>query len=386
MQTGLQAEVLLCPNCKEEVPKTLYCLNCGYPLYKIDLDQPEEDVEVVVDEALEPVEDEDIVKVETIEDVVIMVEDMAASPAEETKEAEPEDETEPGEAVVPVEITEFVAEAEPVVEVEAVPEVVEEIIEPVVEVEAVPEVVEEIIEPVVEVVEPPTEDVLEIPLEESVESVEASVFEVVGGPEIEDVEKVEEAELIIEIVDVPKSSYEPDPVIREVLENFGKNISMKIRLVRLFRDGGVKAEIFKRLFESYVARGELLMNSRSKMLERVTYDLDSMERALNEAKAGLEELEIRRAISDVSDEEYAAKAPGFEWDIGQYEDEVGRKKAEIAYLEDITRVMSEEEITELIEIGEGCLDFVDSDEMGSEMAGRVKISLEEALSCLRASG
>jgi hypothetical protein len=81
MQTGLQAEVLLCPNCKEEVPKTLYCLNCGYPLYKIDLDQPEEDVEVVVDEALEPVEDEAIVKVETIEDVVIMVEDMAASPA-----------------------------------------------------------------------------------------------------------------------------------------------------------------------------------------------------------------------------------------------------------------------------------------------------------------
>jgi hypothetical protein len=401
MQTGLQAEVLLCPNCKEEVPKTLYCLNCGYPLYKIDLDQPEEDVEVVVDEALEPVEDEAIVKVETIEDVVIMVEDMAASPAEETKEAEPEDETELVEAVVPVEITEFVAEAEPVVEVEAVPEVVEEIIEPVVEVEAVPEVVEEIIEPVVEVeavpevveeatepvvevVEPLAEDVLEIPLEESVESVEASVFEVVGGPEIEDVEKVEEAEPIIEIVDVTKPSYEPEPVIREIMENFSKNISMKIRLVGLLRDGGVKVGIFERLFESYVARGELLMNSRSKMLERVNYDLGSMERALNEAKAGLEELEIRRAISDVSDEEYAAKAPGFEWDIGQYEDEVGRKKAEIAYLEDITRVMSEEEITELIEIGEGCLDFVESDEMGSEMAGRVKISLEEALSCLRA--
>jgi len=384
MQTGLQAEVLLCPNCKEEVPKTLYCLNCGYPLYKIDLDQPEEDVEVVVDEALEPVEDEAIVKVETIEDVVIMVEDMAASPAEETKEAEPEDETELVEAVVPVEITEFVAEAEPVVEVEAVPEVVEEIIEPVVEVEAVPEVVEEIIEPVVEVVEPLAEDVLEIPLEESVESVEASVFEVVGGPEIEDVEKVEEAEPIIEIVDVTKPSYEPEPVIREIMENFSKNISMKIRLVGLLRDGGVKVGIFERLFESYVARGELLMNSRSKMLERVNYDLGSMERALNEAKAGLEELEIRRAISDVSDEEYSAKAPGFEWDIGQYEDEVGRKKAEIAYLEDITRVMSEEEITELIEIGEGCLDFVESDEMGSEMADRVKISLEEALSCLRA--
>ena len=23
-----------CPNCKEEVPNTLYCLNCGFPLHK----------------------------------------------------------------------------------------------------------------------------------------------------------------------------------------------------------------------------------------------------------------------------------------------------------------------------------------------------------------
>ena len=53
IQSDLQAEVLLCPNCKEEVPKTLYCLNCGYPLYKIEVDQPEpeEDAEVIVEEA-----------------------------------------------------------------------------------------------------------------------------------------------------------------------------------------------------------------------------------------------------------------------------------------------------------------------------------------------
>lgn len=27
------SEVILCVNCKEEVPVTLYCLNCGFPLY-----------------------------------------------------------------------------------------------------------------------------------------------------------------------------------------------------------------------------------------------------------------------------------------------------------------------------------------------------------------
>ena len=368
MQTGLQAEVLLCPNCKEEVPKTLYCLNCGYPLYKIELDQPKEDVEVVVnEEAPEPVEDIPVVEPETIEDVVIMVEELAELTVE-VVEAEPEIEVEAVEAIVPVEITEFVAEADP-------------------EVEPVPDMVEEEAEPIVDVTEPVAEEVLEISVDESVESVEASVFDVVEGPEIEDVERVESVEPVAEIVIELEPSYEPDPVIRDVMENFAKNISMKIRLVGLLRDGGVKSEIFEKLFESYLARGDLLMNSRSEMLERVRYDLDSMEKALNEARVGLEELEIRRAISDVSEEEYAAKSPGFEWDIRQYKDDVGKKKAEIAYLEDISRVMSREEIGELIETGEGCYEivdgFVESGKIGSETAARVKISLEEALSCLR---
>ena len=389
MHTGLQAEVLLCPNCKEEVPKTLYCLNCGYPLYKIEADQPkpEEDVEVVVDEAPEPVE-EPVAEVETIEEVVVMVEELAAQSADE--EAEPEIEGEPMEAVSPAEITEFVAEeeAEAELEVEAVPDVVEG--EPVdevteLEVEAVPDVVEG--EPVDEVTEPAEEEVLEISLV-SAESVEASVFEVVEGPEIEDVERVEELVPVDDILAELVPSYEPDPGIREVMENFGKNISMKIRLVGLLRDGGVKPEIFERLFESYVARGKLLMSSRSEMLERVRYDLVSMEKALNEAKAGLEELEIRRAINDVSEEEYAAKSPGYVWDIERYGDEVGRKRAEIAYLEDIARVLSGEEIGELVETGEGCLGILDglveSEKIGSEMAGRVRVSLEEALSCLGA--
>jgi len=407
MHTGLQAEVLLCPNCKEEVPKTLYCLNCGYPLYKIEADQPEKDVEVVVDEAPEPVE-EPVVEAETIEEVLVMVEELAAQSTDE--EAEPEIEGEPMEAVSPVEITEFVAEEEaeaeleveaindvvedePVdevteIEVEAVPDVVED--EPVdevteIEVEAVPDVVED--EPVDEVAEPAEEEVLEISLE-SAESVEASVFEVVEGPEIEDVEKSEESVPVDDILAELLPSYEPDPGIREVMENFGKNISMKIRLVGLLRDGGVKPEIFERLFESYVARGELLMSSRSEMLERVRYDLVSMEKALNEAKAGLEELEIRRAISDVSEEEYAAKSPGYVWDIERYGDEVGRKRAEIAYLEDIARVLSGEEIGGLVETGEGCLGVLDglveSGRIGSEMAVRVRVSLGEALSCLGA--
>ena len=126
------------------------------------------------------------------------------------------------------------------------------------------------------------------------------------------------------------------------------------------------------------------MNSRSEMLERVRYDLGTMEEKLHEAKEGLEELDIRRAIEDVLEGEYAAKAPGFQWDIGQYKNEVGKKRAEISYLEDITRVMSSTEIKELVSVGEGCFEALDEMvEIDGHIAARISVSLEEALACIR---
>jgi hypothetical protein len=124
------------------------------------------------------------------------------------------------------------------------------------------------------------------------------------------------------------------------------------------------------------------------MLARVRFDLESREKALNEAKIGLEELGIRRSIGDVSEEEYRAKSPGFEWDIGQYKDDVDYKRAEIGYLEDPTRLMTSEELEELREKGEeghSTIDtLVDSGVMGSETSERVKRILEESLACLKA--
>ncbi len=406
MQTGLQAEALLCPNCKEEVPKTLYCLNCGYPRYKIEVESEppvEEDApEPVAIVEAEPVEEE-VVEV-TPEPQIILEPEVAQ---EENVEIAPEPmapietvviQEEIGEiapeTMAPIEaeeeVVEFVLEPIAVVEAEPVEEdvvilvdAVEEIEAPVEEVMVVPEVVEPVVEEIIEY-EPAIEPIIEVNTE--IETpVEAIV--VVEEPEAVEVEEVWEpvVEVEPEVVTVPE--YEPDPVIREVMGNLAKNISMKIRLVDLLRSGGVKSEIFSKLFDSYLARGELLMNSRSEMLERVRYDLGSMEGALYEAKEGLEELDIRRAIEDVSEEEYAAKAPGFQWDIGQYKDEVGKKRADIYYLEDITRVMSSEEIGELVGIGEGCFEVLDelteSEGIDGDTAAKIRVSLEEALACIR---
>ncbi len=187
----------------------------------------------------------------------------------------------------------------------------------------------------------------------------------------------------------PVPVFEPEPAIKDVMENLAKNISMKIRLVNLFQEGGVKAETFNRLFESYAARGEMLMNNRNDILERTRFDLDSMERELKEAKIGLEELNIRRAIGDASEDEYRAKSPGFEWDIRGYEGDIAKKKAEMAYLENLTRVMSEEEINELKGRGErgysSIEGLVDCGVISAETGARTKVALEEALTYLRAS-
>ena len=407
MQTELQTEVVLCPNCREEVPKTLYCLNCGYPLYKMNLDSPKHEADVRVEVEPEPFSLEPLTILAESAETTTDMEELTVAPAIEETEAEPEydDIVEPVETVEPLlpEVTDEKVEFEELETFEDVKEVIE------------PE--DEIIEPTTEIVEVTDEKVADeepasMEVEEVTEAPEATeepasieVEKVTEAPEVteeitDDITIVEPiAEVMVEPVYKPEVQpifetvvvpiFEPEPVIKEVMENLAKNISTKIKLVNLLREGGVKTETFNRLFESYVARGELLMNSRNEMLERVRFDIESMERALNEAKIGLEELKIRKAIGDASEEEFRAKSPGFEWDIKQYEDEVARKRAEIKYLEDLTQVMNAEEIEELKLTGESSCEAVDglsdAGKISSETATRVKVALEEDLAYLKAS-
>jgi len=371
MQTELKPEVVLCTNCKEDVPKTLYCLNCGYPLYKMDMLEQAKKEEAEA----EP------------EDVVIEVapEPFSLEPLRELAEITPI-EAEPEEPDVvedaPVEMTE--------IQTEVIPTDLALVIDEVTDIEAVTEdevTVEDVVAHAAKALqlEPePVEEVVEVIEEEAAEVIEVEEIPIVDEPEPE-VEAVVE-EPFVEVIVEAEPSFEPDPDVREIMETFAKNIAMKIRLVKLLKDGEVKLETFNRLFESYAARGELLMNSRNEMMERVKFDLDNMERGLNEAKIGLEELKIRMSIGDASDEEYNAKAPGFEWDIQKYQGDVEKGRAEIKFLGDLNTVISEDEISELKDLGGEGLDSLEdltySGAINPEIAHRIKVTLDEALSCL----
>jgi hypothetical protein len=380
-----------------------------------------EEVKEDVPESETVVEAEPIIEVTSVEEVVPEpeavdeTEPLIEVASVEEDASEPEAHVEPEviheeivditpESTAPIEIeqeqvVETALELIALVEAESVEEdvviqvdTVEEIEAPIEEVVTDPEVVEPVAEEITNI-EPVIEPLTEVyALVEDAVEVEAPTGETLVVAEESEPEPVEVKEVFEPVVEAEQEvvavpEYDPDPLIKEIMGNLAKNISMKIRLVDLHRTGGVKPEIFGKLFDSYQARGELLMNSRSEMLDRVRYDLGSMERALYEAKEGLEELEIRRTIDDVSVEEYAAKAPGFEWDIGQYKDEVGKKQAGIYYLEDIKRVMSSEEIDELVGLGESCFEALDelteSEGITGETAVKIRVSLEEALACIR---
>jgi hypothetical protein len=345
-----------CPNCKEDVPKTLYCLNCGYPLYK--LEQP--------------------VKLEKKEDeLIIQSEQQEVDMSVEIGLPEQEEEEEPLK----------------VLEEEAI-----EIVEELTDEESAPESEPEI-ETTIEVEEEPG-------LVESVQFQEAEseeAFEAI--PEIEEVDESEliekpitEPELMVDIdtqfetnlitplegesyvMSDVKVDFAPDPLTKEVMESLAKNITLKIRIVRLLRENLVKEETFNKLFDSYVEQGKLWLGRREEIIKRLKSDIERMEQELVTARKDFELLEIRKSIGDASEEEYNVKAPAYKWDIENLDKEIKNTRGGIQYVVNLKGLIPEEEINELQSMANSDYSELDNiDGISNDTIVRMKETLTEAL-------
>ena len=379
------SEVIHCPNCKEDVPKTLYCLNCGYPLYKLEqqkkTEEPEEEpvaepepdegvdmsVEIEQPEPEEPIiepepEEEELKKEPEPELVVEETELVVEEQEPELEEEETVPESEPEiETTIEVEYEEPETEA---VEEESIPETEEE--EP--EEEPEPEIVEE------ETTPEPEQEIVE---EE--ELIEEPTPEPVPEPEVEqDIFTPEERETYM--MDEMKLEFAPDPLTKEVMENLAKNITLKIRLVRLLRESGVKEETFKKLFDSYVEQGRLWVGRRDEIIRRFKADIGRMEEELVTARKDFELLEIRRNIGDASEEEYNVKAPAYKWDIENLDNEIKNTRGGIKYVINLKGLIPEEEVNELKSMADSDYSELDDVEgVTSDTIARMKESLAEAL-------
>lgn len=386
---NLASEVVHCPNCKEDVPKTLYCLNCGYPLYKIEQEkkegQPtESEPETVMEEPVEPevdmsIEIEASTELFTFDNPEEPETEIDDEPEVESPE-EPKVEEEPVPEIVPEEEPE-VKEIETYIETETEEAPIQENVEP--EPVSEPEPVE--VEPITEAEDEPVLE--EAPaLDEPEEVLPEPVEEVEPEPVIEtptedkDIFQEMEPEMMEEI----RIEFAPDPLTKEVMDNLAKNITLKIRLVRLLRDEQVKEETFKKLFDSYVDQGRIWISRRDEITGRFNTDIERMDAQLVIAKKDFELLEIRKSIGDTADDEYQVKAPAYKWDIEHLEGEIKTRRGGVLYVTNLKKLVPEEEINELTVIAENSYSSIDSiQDVSSDSLAKIKETLAEALNILK---
>jgi hypothetical protein len=377
------SEVIHCPNCNEDVPKTLYCLNCGYPLYKLEGEKKAEETPIV--EAVS--EPEPIVEPEAEIDMSVEYEPPTETFIEEPVE-EPEPTPEPEPIPEPVVIEEPEPEPEVEMEVEESPGPIweapkeEEI--PIAEPEPEP-VWEQPQEVEVPEVEPEAEPIPEPVVEMEPEPVyEAPVEpEPVLEPTVEPVVITQEEREEYMMNDL-KIDFAPDPLTKEVMENLAKNITLKIRLTRLLRENAVKEETFKKLFDSYVDQGRLWVSRRDDIIRRFKSDLERMEQELVSARKDFELLEIRKNIGDAGDSEYNVKAPAYKWDIEHLDTEIKTCVGGIQYMVNLQALVPEEEIGVLEQLAQTDYSDVDNIEgVTSDTIAKMKETLAEALNTLQ---
>jgi hypothetical protein len=306
----------------------------------------------------------------------------------EIAEKAPEPEAEPVK-VEEVEPEEAAAEAvaEPVVE-EAPPATVEDPVE-----EKAPEIAEE----------PAVEEPHEVEAEKPVEAIpDAHVPE--AEPAVEQAAEPEPAAeekpvtaaasekgnvdipSIVEdssMVEAKALGYIPDAYLRDIVENYAKNIAVKVKLIKVFRDGAVKEETFTRLFNSYQEAGKIWQSRLSEQTAEVADKIADLEDAYAEAERSLELLEVRKAVGDASEEEYAVKIPAVKWDLNHLDLVISESRKKQAYLESLGGVISKEELAELRESASLLYNTVDALHIGNDEAMvRVKETLYEAIRVL----
>jgi hypothetical protein len=361
-----QLEIVGCPNCKSRVPKSIYCLKCGYPLYTLKSEYADDvAIEVAQDPfklkpSMEDVKDDrsiPVPEVTTTPKVVAVDEEEAIEPEEEIV-SEVMKQADADEHVQPVLVKRLFEEEPGLEEVEDVS----------IDVDMGVEEIEE-----------------DITFADELEEVEPEMMSSPEGFKEDEEETIVDEISAMEVGEL-ETDFQTDSSMKGLTKDLMNGMSLKLWSINLLLEGRVNEDHFNRLFDNYQARLEQSTRRRNELLERAS-DLGSIETALNEARVGLGELEIRKSIGDLREGEYEAKAPAYNWDILHYEEELSKRNKEIALLEDLTRAVPSEEIANMKEMAEkagGALDDLKrSGKISSETASKIKTTLDETKAFLK---
>jgi hypothetical protein len=374
-QDIVETETLVCTNCDKEVPKMLFCPNCGYPLYieKKGEKAGTEDEEPV-EQKSQPDRVESVSDIEEKDETIISDEDDSSIEVSEHIEIEEETKEEVTEKpkkqgffsraisfmgmkddvkasksdVTKHETDESISTQQDLFMGEYQRE------------ESVDESTMDLDDGVFH--EEYQEEILE---EESMDSEESSELQEMEHHEVE-VPEIEEPD-----------DFEPDRKLSEVQKNLFKVLSLKMWLVDTLRKGEMYEEHFVKKYREYEAQLEDYMTLRQGFLSHLK-DLEHLVKALRKAKVSLSELKMKKDLGIISENEYEVKAPFHEWDIKHYEEEISRRRASTAFLEDPSMVISADEFLKMKILAEDCLRSVEMGEL-TKISNKTLESLKTSL-------
>jgi len=380
----VHAEMVVCSNCQQRVPKGVYCPHCGYPQY---LEKPvsfktdtrgEFDHEITTD------------SIDTDKNVEQMVEtaskDKGLEPAIQISSIEKLDSDESSGESKKDEKTSFFSSVRKFMGIKGSHSRADEINDN--EIREIPKEENDL----------QVEKETEFPLEEVVKEEEFEIVKEVNK-DSEEFGDFEVQEMNIDILDSGivdtevevcedhMSLYEPDPKLVEMQHGFLQSISMKLWLINMLQERGMEEEQFNKMFDNYEALFSCFSSRREKILSQLK-DVSFLETSLGKAKVYFEELKMKKTIGKVTEEEYEVKTKALEWDIKYYEEEISRRNKDVEFLMDLPRVMSVEEVNKLKSMAERCRwamdNFESSNKISSGSAIKVRESLHNTLDILEA--
>jgi hypothetical protein len=380
----VHAEMVVCSNCQQRVPKGVYCPHCGYPQY---LENPvsfktdtrgEFDHEITTDSIDTDKNEEQMVETAS--------KDKGLEPAIQISSIEKLDSDESSGESKKDEKTSFFSSVRKFMGIKGSHSRADEINDN--EIREIPKEENDL----------QVEKETEFPLEEVVKEEEFEIVKEVNK-DSEEFGDFEVQEMNIDILDSGivdtevevcedhMSLYEPDPKLVEMQHGFLQSISMKLWLINMLQERGMEEEQFNKMFDNYEALFSCFSSRREKILSQLK-DVSSLETSLGKAKVYFEELKMKKTIGKVTEEEYEVKTKALEWDIKYYEEEISRRNKDVEFLMDLPRVMSVEEVNKLKSMAERCRwamdNFESSNKISSGSAIKVRESLHNTLDILEA--
>ena len=356
-------KVVECPKCKSMVPYSMYCTCCEYPLHTFEdgvdgiederLDAIEDGIDEIEDERLDAIEE----GIDRIEDGSVDLEIIKVDTRLDVKNAEQH----PSEPSIQFEnVDEDFDKADSRSNFEFESEILPK-----------PQITGKL--------DPEEGGELDDSYDEE-EDESVGIHEVMPSDVISD--EPTAADSVSGDEEGPTSEFSPNQSILELNRDIINCISLKLWSVNLLLEGKIDEAQFNELYEGYYTRYQQGMDRRTALLEQ-PQDLETVENLLMQARVSLEELEKRKSLDDLCHGEYEAKVPAYIWDIQHYIDTAYARSMEIAYLKDLTKVISADEIAGMKEMTEKLLHILDNleftENVNDETLASVRRSLEEII-------